>query len=83
LLIFLIVSVCIAISQLILEPTLFCLACLFFFFSDRIGIWTQELCTCKASTPVHFALLILEIGSLELFAWTGLKPWFSQSQPPK
>jgi hypothetical protein len=29
--------------------------------------------------PVHFALVILEMESYELFAWAGLKP----SQPPK
>jgi hypothetical protein len=36
---------------------------------------------CWSHTSVHFALVILEIGSWELFAWTGLEPWSSQSQP--
>jgi hypothetical protein len=30
---------------------------------------------------VHFALVILETGSQELFAWADLKPQFSQSCP--
>jgi hypothetical protein len=32
---------------------------------------------------VHFALVILEIGSSEPFAQAGLEPSFSQSQPLK
>jgi hypothetical protein len=39
--------------------------------------------TTWATPPVHFALVILEIGSHELFAWAGLEPRSSQSQPPK
>jgi hypothetical protein len=35
------------------------------------------------TTPVHFALIILEMGSPELFAWVGLKLWSSSSQPPQ
>jgi hypothetical protein len=35
--------------------------------------------TCKASAlplePVHFAPVILEMGSWEPFAWAGFKPW--------
>jgi hypothetical protein len=27
--------------------------------------------------PVHFDLVILEIGSHKLFAWGGLEPWSS------
>jgi hypothetical protein len=30
--------------------------------------------TTLATTPVHFALLILEMGFQELFVWTGPKP---------
>jgi hypothetical protein len=34
-----------------------------------------ELFACKVSTlPVHFALVILELGSLKLFAQAGLEP---------
>jgi hypothetical protein len=32
--------------------------------------------------PVHFPLVILELGSWELFACSGLKPWSSLFQPP-
>jgi hypothetical protein len=45
---------------------------------------------CKAGAlplepPVHFALVILEMGvvSHKLFAWGGLKPRSSLSQSPK
>jgi hypothetical protein len=37
--------------------------------------------TARATPPAHFALLILEMGSQELFAWAGLKP--QSSRPPK
>jgi hypothetical protein len=33
--------------------------------------------------PVHFALVILEMESYELFAWAGLKPLSSLTQPSK
>jgi hypothetical protein len=33
--------------------------------------------------PVHFALVIMEMGSQELFAQAGLKLQSSQSQYPK
>jgi hypothetical protein len=46
--------------------------------------------TCNAGAlqlepclQVHFALVILEMGSWELFAQDGLKPQSFQSQPPK
>jgi hypothetical protein len=32
------------------------------------------LCSPRATFPVHFVLVILEIGSHELFAWADLKP---------
>jgi hypothetical protein len=35
----------------------------------------------RATTPVHFALVILEMGSCKLFAWASLKPQSSRSQP--
>jgi hypothetical protein len=44
----------------------------------------QSRClTAWATPPLHFALVILEVESLELFAWAGLKPWSSQSQAAK
>jgi hypothetical protein len=46
-------------------------------------------CACKAGTlppEPHlqsiFALVILEMGSLQLSAQTGLETWSSWSQPP-
>jgi hypothetical protein len=41
--------------------------------------------TCKkgATPPVHFAVVILQMGSCELFAWACLKLPSSQSQPLK
>jgi hypothetical protein len=33
----------------------------------------QVLCCWGHISPVHFALVILEMGSLELFAWAGLE----------
>jgi hypothetical protein len=40
---------------------------------------------CKSGTQllVHFALVILEMGSGELVTHAGLKPGSSQFQPPK
>jgi hypothetical protein len=44
----------------------------------------QTRCSTTWTTPpVHFALVILEMGTRELFAQAGLELWFSQSQPPK
>jgi hypothetical protein len=40
-------------------------------------------CGCTTQYPVHFALVILEIGSQELFPWTGFELTSSQSKPPK
>jgi hypothetical protein len=39
--------------------------------------------TAWATPPVHFGLVILETGSLQLFALAGLELWSSLSQPPK
>jgi hypothetical protein len=43
-----------------------------FFSFGGPGIWTQGLqsrpSTVRATPPVHFALVILEMGSYELFA---------------
>jgi hypothetical protein len=35
--------------------------------------WGLHTSTAWATPPVHFALVILEMGSCELFPWTGLK----------
>jgi hypothetical protein len=48
---------------------------LFFFFGGN-GILNSGLCrhsTTYATLPVHFALVILKMGSHKLFAWAGLK----------
>jgi hypothetical protein len=42
----------------------------------------QVLLSFEAHLQSIFALVILEIGSCKLFAWIGLKPQSSQSQPP-
>jgi hypothetical protein len=33
--------------------------------------------------PFHFAVVILKIRFLKLFAWAGLELWSFWSQPPK
>jgi hypothetical protein len=38
---------------------------------------------CFTTPPVHFALVILEMGPYKLFALAVLKLWPSRSQPPK
>jgi hypothetical protein len=63
--------------------------CVFTFFL----LWDWGLIQCLMlekqvlyhlrDTPVHFALLILEMGSHELFVLAGLEPLFSQSQLSK
>jgi hypothetical protein len=39
--------------------------------------------TAWATPPVHFIMVILEMGFCELFAQAGLKPWYSWPQPPQ
>jgi hypothetical protein len=64
---------------------------LFSFFFDRTRVWTQPFALVKqsrcstawATSPVHFSLVILEMGSCELFAQAGFETWSSQSQPPR
>jgi hypothetical protein len=61
---------------------------LFFFFSYT-GVWNQGFVFAKqalylwARAPVHFSLVILEMGPHELFALAVLELWSSLSQPPK
>jgi hypothetical protein len=61
---------------------------LFFFFGGT-GVWIQASClqsrcfTAWATPSVHFALVILEMRSQELFAQAGLELWSSWSYPPK
>jgi hypothetical protein len=62
----------------------------FFFSFFLVGLWfelrashLQYRCfTSSAISPVHFALVILEMGSCELFAQAVLEPWSSSSQLP-
>jgi hypothetical protein len=66
-----------------------CVLFLLFFFLVALEIELMALClqsryaTTWATTLVNFALVILEMGSPELFSWAGLEQWSSQSQPPK
>jgi hypothetical protein len=59
----------------------------YLFFGGGTGDWTQGFTLAKqastswATPPVPFALVILEMGSQELFAQAGFKPWSSWSQP--
>jgi hypothetical protein len=54
-------------------------AWLIFFFLSGTGVWNQGLhlqsrhCTAWVTPPIHFALVISEMGSLALSAWTGFK----------
>jgi hypothetical protein len=60
----------------------------FFFFFGENGVWTQgfalakQALYCLSHMCVHFALVILEVGSCELFAWLGLKPQSSDVSLP-
>jgi hypothetical protein len=55
-----------------------------FFLIGGTRVWTQVFTfTTWAIPPVHFALVILEMESHELFAWAVLGQWASQSQSPK
>jgi hypothetical protein len=49
-------------------------------FELRASHVQSRLSTAQATPAVHFALVILEIGSLKLFAQTGIKLQSSQSQ---
>jgi hypothetical protein len=62
-----------------LENTVFCF--LFFFGGPAVcteGFMLTEKCSPTwAILPAHFALVVLEMGSCELFAGFVLKPWSS------
>jgi hypothetical protein len=53
----------------------------------ELGAWRLQnrSSSAGAALPVHFVLVILEMGGypLKLFAQAGLEPQSSQSQPPK
>jgi hypothetical protein len=59
------------------------------FLGGGTGVWTQDFTlqsrhsTAWAILSVHFAVVILEMESCELFARAGLQPRSSWSQPPK
>jgi hypothetical protein len=61
----------------------------FFSFFVGLGFKLRAFCSakqglyCLSPPPVQFTLVILEMGSHELFSQVGLKPPSSQSQPPK
>jgi hypothetical protein len=76
-------------GTLLLEP-LHQLTFLFFgFFLVRLEfeLRTSHLQSRHSTTwgtlPVHFTVVILEMGSWEPFAQTGLESWSSRSQPSK
>jgi hypothetical protein len=54
-------------------------------FELRVSRLQSRRSTAWVTSPVHFALVILEMGrwggSCELFAPAGLEPWSSWSQP--
>jgi hypothetical protein len=51
-------------------------------FELRASSLQSRHCTAQAMPPVHFALFILEKGSCELFAMSGLKPQTSNLSLP-
>jgi hypothetical protein len=61
---------------------------IFFFPFGETGVWTQgfmsakQVLSCLSHTSSSFALVILEMGSPELFIWVGLESQSFQSQPP-
>jgi hypothetical protein len=61
---------------------LFCLFCWDWVWTQAFML-TKQVLYCLSHTSSHFALFILEMGSRQLFAWAGLKPWPLGSQPPK
>jgi hypothetical protein len=54
-----------------------------FFGGTGIELRTLHLQSSWVTPPVHFAVVILEMGSCEVFAHAGLQLWSSQSQPPQ
>jgi hypothetical protein len=61
----------------------------YLFILMGLGFEVRVLClqsrhsAAWATFPVHFALVILEMGSQELFTWAGLEPQSSPYQPPR
>jgi hypothetical protein len=61
------------------SPPLVCRNVTFFFFHglgfELRTLWLQSrYSTTWTTSPVHFSLVVLEMGSHKLFAWTGLQP---------
>jgi hypothetical protein len=60
-----------------------------FNFFGGTGVWIRALrlqsrhSSTWATSPLHFALVILKMSSHKLFAQAGLKPQAFWSQPPK
>jgi hypothetical protein len=52
-------------------------------FELRVSSLQSRPSTAWVMPPVHFALVLLEMGSHELFAQAGRKPLSSPFQPPK
>jgi hypothetical protein len=52
-------------------------------FELRAFAVAKQAFYCLGCASVSFALVILEMGSCELFAWAGPELLFPRSQPPK
>jgi hypothetical protein len=48
-------------------------------FELRASCWHSRVSTTWVTSLVHFVLVILDMGSCELFAWAGLEPWSNHS----
>jgi hypothetical protein len=46
-------------------------------------VFAKQMLYHLSNTSSPLAVFILELGSCELFAWAGLEPQSSRSQPPK
>jgi hypothetical protein len=66
----------------VLHPFLYLHWIYFALFFVRTGIWTQGLHLELLHQP-FFVMVFFKIGSHELFAQAGFKPWLSWSLPPK
>jgi hypothetical protein len=71
------VSLLTLLPPILLSPLLF-----YLFIYCGAGAWTQGLRLEPLHQP-YFCVGFFKIGSLELFAWAGFKPWSSWSLPPE
>jgi hypothetical protein len=64
-------------------PPFFCLFWWDWGLTQGFVLTKQILYAWATTPPVYFALVVLKMGSHELFAWADLKQQFYQFQPPK